>query len=50
VTEVYEAVFPEVATVTAITALASLVVGLTMLTVNPAFVSAYEALAVPSSL
>lgn len=50
VTEVYEAVFPEAAVVTAITAFASLVAGLTILTVKSAFVSEYEALAVPSSL
>jgi hypothetical protein len=37
VTEVNEAVFPEVATVTAITALASLVTGLIILTVNAEF-------------
>jgi len=37
VTEVCEAVFPEVAVVTAITALASLVTGLTILTVKSAF-------------
>jgi len=50
VTEVYEAVFPEAATVTAITALASLTAFLTMLTVNAELESLYEALAVPSSL
>jgi hypothetical protein len=37
VTEVSAAVFPEAATVTAITALASLVTGLTILTVKSAF-------------
>lgn len=37
VTEVWEAVFPEAAVVTAITALASLVTGLTILTVKSAF-------------
>lgn len=36
-TEVYEAVFPEAATVTAITAFVSLATGLTILTVNSAF-------------
>lgn len=37
VTDVYEAVFPEAATATAMTALASLVAGLTILTVKSAF-------------
>jgi len=50
VTVVYEAVFPEAAVVTAMTALAALVASLTMLTVNPAFESTYDDLAVPSSL
>jgi len=49
VTVVYEAVFPA-AVVTAMTALAALVASLTMLTVNPAFESTYDDLAVPSSL
>jgi hypothetical protein len=49
VTVVKAAVFPEAAVATAIFAVASFVAFLTILTVKSAFVSVYEALAVPSS-
>lgn len=50
VTEVKAAVFPEAAAATVRTTLVALAAFLTILTVKPALESAYEALAVPSSL